>query len=265
MPSLHELQCNFSAALLARDPARLSADLVAGGAAAHERIDIYVNNLHHNAREALRAVYPVVEQLVGEAFFNYAADQYLLAYPSTSGDIQQYGGNLATFLAQFGPAASLRYLPDVARLEWLMHEVFHAADHGPLAIERLAAIAQADCTTLRFILNPASRLLVSAFPVSRIWQANQPDAQDSQDIDADSGGVQLLVRRSGYAVEMLPLGAAEFAMLQALVDGETVEQAYECALRVAPAFALAAFIRQRIMDATIIGFETESSGVNRIG
>jgi len=255
MLSLHEIQRRFARAVIEQDPTALRDHIVAGPIGAERRLGIYANTVRHNLCEALRAVYPVVERLVGKAFFDGAAGRYIRACPSTSGDIQRFGGSFADFLAQFGPAATLGYLPDVARLEWLMHEVFHAADHAPIALERLGALAEVDATRVRLRLNPACRLLASPFPVLRIWRANQPDAADEAWIDADGGGDRLLVRRSGYAVEVQPIDAGQYAMLDALSEGALLEPAYQQALRADPGFALADFMQQRILDATIADFD----------
>ncbi|TCG06892.1 DUF2063 domain-containing protein [Paraburkholderia steynii] len=259
MPSLRELQLDFAAAIIDQDASRMSDHVLTGGAAAGERLNVYFNNTYHNLREALRGVFPVVERLVGERFFAYAADQYIGEHPSTTGDVHRFGATFATFLAGFAPAASLPYLPDTARLEWAMHEVFHAADHAPLAIDRLARVVQAGCTTLRFTLNPACRLLASPFPVSRIWYINQPSATDSDYVDADSGGDFLLIRRRNFVVEARPIGPAVFAMLQSLCAGASVDEAYDNAVLVDDAFALGAFIRQHVLEATIVDFDTGNS------
>lgn len=260
MPSVHEIQDCFARAVLEQDMAALSGHVVGGAADAQRCLGIYASNVRHNLSEALRAVFPVIERLVGESFFDATAGRYIRACPSTSGDIQRFGKSFPDFLAQFEPAAGLRYLPDVARLEWLMHEVFHAADAGPLALERLGALAAADAAVLQLTLNPACRLLASPFPVLHIWRANQPDTAVDTEIDADSGGDWLLVRRSsGFVVEVQSLAVGEYAMLDALDGGAALEPAYQRALQAAPGFALADFIQRRILDATIIDFDARAA------
>ena len=196
MPSLLELQQAFAASLATADnapvPPSLLPCLVADHVAADERLAVYRNNARHNAREALRAVYPVVEQLVGARFFDHAADRYAAAHPSTSGDIHAFGGQFAAFLAAFEPAAGLAYLPDVARLEWAMHEVFHAAAAPPFPLERLAGVAESGHAALRFVFNPACRLVASAWPVHRLWALHQPGAVWDEAFDIHAGGVDLL-------------------------------------------------------------------------
>src|SRR4029453_7123257 len=116
MPSLSELQRRFAATVLdlAREP--------------HARIAVYRHTIFANYRNALGATHRVVRELTGVPFFDAAVDAFVLAHPSTGGDLNVYGDAFASFLATYPHAAPLPYLPDVARLEWAMDEAHRAAD-----------------------------------------------------------------------------------------------------------------------------------------
>ena len=250
MPSLHDIQATFAAAIFEQDASRTDGLIV--GTDTDERVAVYYNSVYRNFLEALRAVYPVVERLVGARFFAHAASRYIHDTTSSSGDIQRFGSSFPAFLASFPPAAALAYLPDTAALEWYMHEVFHAADHPPMSLSQLAILTEADCSILRLRLHPACRLLASDFPVLKIWQINQPDAGTDETVDAQACGDFLLIRRSGFAVDIEPLARGEFAMLQALFDGASVDDAYGSALQADHDFHLGEFIQRRIVDATLV-------------
>jgi hypothetical protein len=253
MHSLHEYQAAFAAAILEQDASAIYGAIC--GDNTQERLAVYIGNTYHNLREALRAVYPVVDSLVGEPFFDYAANRYIHDHPSQSGDIQRFGDSFPAFLDSFPPAASLSYLADTATLEWLVHEVFHAADHAPLPLSDLASLADVECSTLRLRLHPACRLFASAFPVLKIWEFNQPESPGIESIDAQAGGNRLLLRRAGFAIDIQALPDGEFAMLAALHEGQTVDDAYDLALQRDPAFALGEFIERHILDSTIVSFD----------
>lgn len=257
---LRELQAAFAAAVTTQGMDAIAPSIVANGMDSAQRLAVYRNNRHHNLREALRAVYPVIERLVGTPFFDYAADGYIGACASISGDIHRYGDAFPAFLSGFRPAAPLAYLPDTARLEWAMHEAFHAAEHAPLALDRLGRLPQADYGRLGFMLHPACRLLSSPFPVHAIWAWNQPDAARDGELDIAGGGACLLVRRSGHAVELLPLEAAEFLMLKALSDGQPIDAAFESAAQAKPGFALAPFILRHVGMRTLVDFRIVQAG-----
>jgi hypothetical protein len=249
---LRDLQAVFAAAIFNDDEVALLPQIVSSGIDRKRRVAVYRNDVHHNLREALRAVYPVVERLVGARFFNHAADRYIDTCPSACGDLHCFGGSFPAFLSDFPAAAQLAYLPDTARLEWAVHEVFHAADHPPLALERLSQVPPAAYSVLRFTLHPACRLLSSPFPVHRIWQANQPSSQSDDALDIDGAGASLLVRRSANGIDIAALTAAPFALLRELSAGRPVCAAYESALQEDQGFDLGGCIREHMVGQTIV-------------
>lgn len=255
MPSLREVQSEFLRGIFESGDCAIAAEIRGAGLSGEERLAIYRNNVFANLRSALQAVYPVVLRLVGEEFFNHAANGYICAYSSPSGDIHDFGAQFPEFLAKFPGAAELVYLPDTARLEWLVHEAFHEQDHRPLSLERLAKVAAEDYQKLRFKLHPACRLFFSAYPVHRIWQVNQPEYNGDDSVDLSEGAVKLLVRRQGFVIEIAPLGMAEYALLAAIADGESFSSNVERALQAEPGFDPGAFLQKHVAQETIVDFE----------
>ena len=189
MLSLRDLQGAFAAALAA------PASAGPGAADFDARLAIYRANGRANYRNALAATYPVVRRLTGTPFFAATVDAFVAAHPSCSGDLNVYGGRLAGFLERYGPAANLPYLPDVARLEWALDEANRAADapRAPDAVlAALSIVAPERLPHVRLALDASCRLVSSAFPIQRIWRANQSDRNGDERIVLDAGGVALL-------------------------------------------------------------------------
>lgn len=184
--------------------------------------------------EALRDLYPVVDRLVGRACFTGLARAYVREQPSAHADLHCYGGVFADFLGGAEALAGLPYLPDVARLEWRVHEVFHAADAPVLTPGRLARVPRARQANLRLRLHPGARLMVSVYPVQRIWQVNQPDWTGGATVDLDTGGAALAICRDGLEIVLLTLEPAAFALARAFQAGHTLAQAIDALLAVAP-------------------------------
>lgn len=223
---------------------------------------VYRHNVLTNLRGALTDVFPVVQRIVGDAFFRHAADQFIHATPSQSGDLNQFGREWPAFLADYPHAKELPYLADVARLEWAWHECFHAEDAAPLDFGRLAAIDPEKHGALFFGLHPAVRLLASAFPVMRIWQINQTDYAGDQKIDWQSGGETLLVRREGdvgveVVIQSLPAGAWRF--LYELQLRRALEAAAVAALEEDAQFDLREFLVESVQSGVIIEFSMEAA------
>lgn len=251
---LRETQVLFADALLGHENA--AAQLIQAGALPPaRRLEIYRHNVMTNLRGALRDIHPVVERIVGEAFFRHAADRFIAETPSRSGDLNRFGVEWADFLAAYPHAAELPYLADVARLEWAWHECFHAADAEALDLSRLASVPPDEHAGLRFRLHPAVRLLTSPYPLLRIWQVNQTEYKGDLTIDWEAGGDSLLIRREGseIAIDALPSGA--FRFLSALSCGAAMEAAAEAALAADAEFDLQGFLLESVQSAVIVDFE----------
>ena len=111
--SLPELQAAFAAALEDEDAGELDTLVRANGLAPGQRVAVYRNNTRLTQLEALAGIYPAVQRLLGEEFFAHMADLFAAMFPSRSGDLRRFGGELAEFLEGFPPTASLAYLPGV--------------------------------------------------------------------------------------------------------------------------------------------------------
>jgi hypothetical protein len=254
MPSLRELQRSFAGAVFAEDGAPV-AFAVGGSMPAAERIAIYRHAMYANYRKALGATYVVVRRLVGVPFFNAAVDAYVRAHASTSGDLNVYGDAFGDFLASYPHAATLAYLPDVARLEWAIDEAQRAADCAGEPKDVLAALATVPperLTEAGLRLDPSCRLVVSEYPILRLWQVNQSDYHGDDSVDLDAGGDALLVRREEAGVSLRQLPPGELAFLSALAGRSPLGAALAAAQLADPAFDLGTALRAGIADGTIV-------------
>jgi hypothetical protein len=238
MLPLRELQAAVGASILGDAQEELRGIVREDGIAFDRRLQVYRNNSLLSLTDVLKATFPVVCRLVDEQFFHYAADAFIRARPPRAPCLSEYGGEFADFLAGFPPAQRLAYLPDVARLEWAINEAYFATDAAPLEPARIAAVPQERYGALGFRLHPACRLVASAHPVDRIWQAHQPDGDLDTPIDLAAGGCRLLVQRRGIDVQMTALDEAGHAFLAALGEGRSLEAAYETAAAIDGAFDL---------------------------
>jgi hypothetical protein len=256
MPSLHELQRAFSAATVLGDPAALaSLGIVSGALRPEARVDIYRGNVLGNYRKALAATYPVIKRLVGASFFDAASDHFVRDYPSTRGDINRYGADFAAFLVEYPPARALKYLPDVARLEWAVDQAAIARDAPPFDLRALGRVPAALHGELRFSLNPSATLVVSEYPLLHIWQANQPDAESDERIELDEGGDDLLVlRREADGIVIERLSPPESLLLALFKAGRPLGQAASDCAATFPEFDLAAALQRHVAGRAVVAF-----------
>lgn len=254
MPTLRDLQQDFLATVFSEEKNVLTQHMAGTESERAWRAAIYRNNTFSNLRSTLESTYPVIVKLVGVEFFRHATRQYILQYPSVSGDLHLFGETFGTFLASFPPVEQLPYLPDVARLEWACHKAYFAADHTPLALDRLMQVPPAHYVDLQFKLNPACTLFESAYPVDRIWQINQDHYTGEQGVDLSSGSATALVTRTMYRVSVGTMARSEWCALQALSTGLTFATACDVALQLDPEFDLISTLHRWVNDIILVDF-----------
>ena len=247
MLALPDTQRLFFAALLDRERSAAVLPLLrqGRGPGAAQRLQIYRNNLFESLGDVLRAVFPVLAQLVGEDFFRQLARRFIVAHPLRSAHLHGFGRELPAWLST--KVADWPYLADVAALEWAWHEVYHEADGAPLQPQHLAPVPAARHLGLRLALVPAARLVASPYPVLRIWQAHQGEADPAATLSLDDdGGVRLLVLRRSLETEFVLLAEAEHIWLAELASGSTLAEATLAALHHDAGFDLAATLARHL-------------------
>jgi hypothetical protein len=252
MHGLRELQAGFRHAMLGGGGAPLAGLIEDRGLGPEAPLDIYRNNVFASLQRALKDVFPVVCRLVDMRFFAFAADGFIRTHPPERPCLFAYGDRFPDFLAQFPPCRKLVYLPDVARLEWLMNVAAHTADASPLPPAALARVAQADWPSLIFRFEPSHGLLHSPWPVARIWRSNQPGCDPDAQIDLSAGGEWLEVRRVAEDVVMRPLDAATYVLRTRLAAGDPLDLAAEAALEANPSCDFVAAFRDLFAEGLVV-------------
>jgi hypothetical protein len=190
---LHELQALFFRFATDVDGARAAAEatgvepasFVASGGplTAEERLDIFSDDYGARILNVLREIYPRTEAHAGEGGFVDVAFLYLQRFQPTSYSLRNLGAELAEVCAD--PETR-----DLARLEWLEHDVYDREDAALLAPDDLRAIAPQDWERLRLALIPASARLEHTL----VWRKDGEvltraiDARERAAIEAIEGG-----------------------------------------------------------------------------
>ncbi|MBI2254171.1 MAG: putative DNA-binding domain-containing protein [Proteobacteria bacterium] len=202
------------------------------------RLAIYRNNVFASLAGVLAARFPVIRRLVGDVCFQGCCLRFVAEHPPLSPVLAEYGAGFAAFLTALPELADLRYLADVARLEWACHEVLHSADAPVLRPEMLAGIAAERVPDLVFHVHPGTRLLSADYPIHTIWRTNMFDAETGP-VSADMAGEAVLISRRDEQVSVLPLPPAAFVFVQALLSGSSLGDAAMAGEAADESFALA--------------------------
>jgi hypothetical protein len=229
VPTLREVQHAMRRSLLARD-GEADAYVVLDGLAPGARLNVYRNTFIGALTTALRLSYLAVHRLVGAEFFEGAARIFIDKEPPHCAYLDEYGPGFAEFLAHFRPAASLTYLPGVARLEWAVSRALHAIDVPALDLSRLLAIDPAAHGRVVFVPHPSVGLVQADCPVDAIWRAvlAQDDAAMAA-IDLGSGPVWLLVQRFETGVDVARVSEREWRFAAQLCNGRQLQAALDAA------------------------------------
>ena len=99
MPTLLEMQTAMKASLIFRDTGAVAAMLAPHVTA--DRLDIYRNTFIHTLTKALRLSFPVTERLVGQEFFEGAAQIFIADHPPRVAWLDQYGGEFVASCIAF--------------------------------------------------------------------------------------------------------------------------------------------------------------------
>jgi hypothetical protein len=253
---LDAVQQAFGAALFDGTREAALAPLLKGDP---RRVGIYRGNLGAHWSRALSSAYPVLRRLVGDEFFDALARVYGRAHPAHDPDLNRFGAALPDFLGGFAPAADYPYLPDVARLEWAVHEAWFAADaDGPPA--PLAGVSPDVFEAARAVLHPSLRLHASPWATVALWRAHQdggPAFPDVLTVDT-----RALVWRPRGDVIVDAIGAPDYAALACLARGGTFGMALDAAFDLDGGFDVAAHLRRwldgQIVTAIVTGGDGDS-------
>jgi len=220
--------------------------------ARQQRFNIYQNNVFYSLTSALADLYPVIKQLVGDDFFNGTANFYLREHPPAQAAMVHFGQDFPMFLERFEHTRDMAYLAPVARLELARQNAYHAADSEPLSAETIARLDPNTLASARLMFHPSLQLLESQYPIFNIWQANQNDSDDVENIDLNEPQ-QVLIVRPEYDVCMYNMDAISHQFFSDLLEGTSLHQVIENTLIVHSDFNPASIINFIVQEKLLTG------------
>ncbi|MGM9486433.1 HvfC/BufC family peptide modification chaperone [Ideonella sp. YS5] len=221
-------------------------------------LQAYRANAQAVAERSLAAAYPVLAQLIGdEAMAALARDLWRID-PPVKGDLAWFGAGLAEWLAGIEAFAELPYLPDVARLEWLVHRAQMAADPSDASPDLQPLAGDPDTLQVRFTAGSAP--VESAWPVLRLWRAHQTKQDVEPDLTevraalvAREGDIAWIWRR-GHRVDVAALSTGEHEFHRRLLGGEALGPALSCTLGKHPDFSFEHWLTRALREGWLAGF-----------
>lgn len=177
-----------------------------------QSLKIYQDSAEGGLFNSLAAAYPVSLRLVGPQCFAQLSRLYWSEHPQRSATQHQYGQHLAHSIETTPLRKSVPYLADVARLEWACFRAAQAPKEKILTLDAMASQSLETQINMSLPLCRDVGLIDSAYPIDKIWQANQKNKVPVVTLDA--GAARLLVRLVGLDVIMTPLSEVQMQFLQ---------------------------------------------------
>lgn len=176
------------------------------------RLAIYEQAYRARLKEALAVAYPVLKKLLGPQSFDASAAAYIAAKPSIHRSIRWYG---AGFDCGFHGMQA-----DLARWEWLLAEVFDAADDTSMAAEDLARVAPAAWPDLRLRLHRTLRFYTATTNAVACWKAAGAGEPPLRPLDIDTPTSWIVWRRD-LTIRFRSMAPDEARALALLSSGES--------------------------------------------
>jgi hypothetical protein len=195
-------------------------------------LKVYQSNGHMLAERALRAAYPVVQQMLGDESFAELARAYWHAYPPIHGDIGVWGAQLADFIFQSPQLQGEAFLPDVAKAEWALHCCATAPDRdGDLAT--LSLLTTEDPRNLGLVLAPGLFNISSLWPLASLMLAHLERSPSLEEVGQQLRSPvpqDVVIWRAGFQPRLRLAMAGELTLLGGLQTGIALEAAVDLAI-----------------------------------
>lgn len=189
------------------------------GAAASERLDIYVAAYRLRLLEALATDFSGLHTLTGDDQFDQLGRAYIDTCPSHHFSLRWYGHGVAEFLRHTPPYAEYPVLAEMAEFEWAMSLAFDAADSPVVSFEDMAALPPAAWTKLRLLPHAAVRRINLQWNVPKLWKSIQTEQTPDGPVRAEYP-VGWVLWRQEFNTYFRSLSVDEACAIDALLAGE---------------------------------------------
>lgn len=193
-----------------------------------ERLAIYKNNTLHSLSESVVDLYPSIEHAVGRDFLIATAKEYLKVSPPHSAALLNFALDFPDFLATFEHTKNYAYFPDLARIDMLRHQAYHAADEIPLTVDHIQQIPLEELAQSQIQLPKSCYLLTSKFKAYSLWESIR--AQSDNEIHID-GTESTLIYRENLHVKTTQISQEAYYFLNKIKDGHTLGESLEKTLK----------------------------------
>ena len=194
------------------------------------RLGVYHDAYRARLVECLADDYPAVQYALGDDTFTAVCHAYIAAHPSRGPSLNPYGEKMASFVSPQEAGGVIAgelatFAADLARLEWALVEVIHAAKAPVLDPAALQAIPPEAWGNARLPPAETLRLVRGSYPVNRFFQQFKQDEEPELPDLATPSPSAVAVYRVGFVLWRMDLTPAMAELLAGLMNGATLGEA----------------------------------------
>ena len=190
------------------------------------RLAIYGEGYELRLQEALQEDYAGLYAWLGEERFNQVTADYIRTCPSQVYSLSEYGAGLEQFLLTHPDYQADEAMVEMVRFEWTLSKAQLAPDGIPMTSKRLAEVPLEQWESMCFSFHPSLNLIRLKTNIPQIWLAATA-GKSVPDLEINMEAVLWAVWRRHVEIYFSVYDTVEAQVMQALVDGNSLEQACE--------------------------------------
>ena len=189
---------------------------------------VHRNTIWRGWVEAMGDAYPITKALIGPEMFGASARRFLRETPPNNAALKLIGGGFSSWIAGHAVEGVPPYLADIAMLERLWLEAFHAPDADVMPPEMIGQFDPARVLDLTVEFHPSLGIIASDYPIDVIFDLHSSEAIEQTDqISLPDRGVHITVSRPGVDVLVAAISATSFSLITILLQGATLGEALD--------------------------------------
>lgn len=222
-----------------------------GELSAEQRVGIYRHSVQGILKQSLKSIYPVCEQLVGDAFLDMLADQVLTTQPPETPFLPEYGEAIVKALHEHPALAEMSWIAAVAQLEWARHHAWHGINQVPSDFALLGTLNEEQQLKVCFELPQSMQLIQSDFAIDDVWLAHQPENKIDLERIQIKKQTYLIIWRAGRSLRQNNVTAEQYRFLEMVSQGANLQGLTETFQEQLPVY-----LSEAISQGWIISFVT---------
>lgn len=193
-----------------------------GHLSADQAFEIYNDLYFSKLSSTLSKTYETVAWAIGPDLFQEQCIRYIDTHPQVSFRLSEYGEHFYAQLDAVAKKLNRPYLPDLARLEFLIKEVRHTGSSISIGPEEFQAMLNANNFKVSFI--EGMRVLQSMYSVANLWHQRKDSSAVIGEVSWNKPQSLLIYKKNGN-IQVQEIDPTHAEVILNLQQGKTISEA----------------------------------------